>query len=207
MSCPLVVTPLGENERIIMSDEVVWGKATTGGTSLNVSSPAGKYTMPITETVAELVVQAPTAFISVTLPSDAYAVNVKYIAEVLPKKNDVTCTIKLVNPYNKLEATNTYENIKVKLEAACIAGGSAGLEVFTQQISGQADENIVVTANGGVLPTDDKNISLFGPTGALFQGAGAGEYTINRATTPNRLILNTVPSVPLNFYLLIHIPD
>ena len=76
-----------------------------------------------------------------------------------------------------------------------------GRTKYVQQIEGQATDTIVVTVNGGVLPADDVYIKLSGPTGPIFQGAGAQKYTINRAASPNQLILGTTPISPINLYL------
>lgn len=76
-----------------------------------------------------------------------------------------------------------------------------GRDRYVQQIEGQATVTIIVTANGGVLPADDAYIKLSGPTGPIFQGAGATKYTIDRVSTPNRLILGSVPITPINIYL------
>ena len=72
---------------------------------------------------------------------------------------------------------------------------------YVQQVESQATDTITVTANGGELPPDDAYITLHGPTGPIFQGAGAGKYTINRAASPNQLILGTTPLSPINLYL------
>lgn len=53
--------------------------------------------------------------------------------------------------------------------------------------------NIVVTVNGGILPTSDAEIILSGPTGILQQGAGSDEYTIDRISVPNELNLGSAP--------------
>lgn len=76
-----------------------------------------------------------------------------------------------------------------------------GRDRFVQQIEGQATTTIIVTANGGVLPAEDVYIKLSGPTGPIFQGGGATKYTIDRVSTPNRLILGSLPITPLNLYL------
>ncbi len=76
-----------------------------------------------------------------------------------------------------------------------------GRDKYVQQIEGQATTIITVTENGGVLPADDTYIKLSGPTGPIFQGAGAFKYTIDRVSTPNRLILGSLPITPINLYL------
>ncbi len=76
-----------------------------------------------------------------------------------------------------------------------------GRDKYVQQIEGQATTIITVTANGGVLPADDVYLKLSGPTGPIFQGAGAFKYTIDRASTPHRLILGSLPITPINLYL------
>lgn len=76
-----------------------------------------------------------------------------------------------------------------------------GRDRYVQQIEDQATTTIIVTANGGVLPAEDVYIKLSGPTGPIFQGAGAFKYTIDRASTPNRLILDSEPITPINLYL------
>ena len=72
---------------------------------------------------------------------------------------------------------------------------------YVQQIEGQATTTIIITENGGVLPTEDVYVKLSGPTGPIFQGTGATKYTIDRTSTPNRLILGSLPITPLNLYL------
>lgn len=76
-----------------------------------------------------------------------------------------------------------------------------GRDKYVQQIEGQATTSITVTENGGVLPADDVYLKLSGPTGPIFQGAGAFKYTIDRTSTPNRLILGSLPITPINLYL------
>ena len=88
--------------------------------------------------------------------------------------------------------------IGIRLETIEIGDGRTR---YVQQIENQATDTIIVTENGGILSLLDKYITLHGPTGPIFQGAGAQKYTINRAATPNELILGTTPLSPINLYL------
>ena len=82
-------------------------------------------------------------------------------------------------------------------------GGSSGPVlslVETQQTTVLAGNfDIIVTANGGILPLDDDGIRVATATGPVFQGAGAGQYTIDRVSTPNEINLVTAPLANLDF--------
>jgi hypothetical protein len=75
-------------------------------------------------------------------------------------------------------------------------------ETFFETFEGVTGTTLTVTENGGVLPAADADVLLMTATGPVFQGAGAGEYTISRAGTPNTISLNTTPPGATNFVLI-----
>lgn len=85
-------------------------------------------------------------------------------------------------------------------------GNGSGLTRYIQEIPAQSTNVIVVTVNGGILPEDDNNISLYGPTAPLYKGSEPGKYTPNRSVTPNELVLATTPVVPMDFTLEMFVP-
>lgn len=73
------------------------------------------------------------------------------------------------------------------------SGGGAGVtETLRQQTTVTTGNTIiVVTVNGGILPTSDNGVLVSGPTGILPQGIGiTGGYTIDRVSVPNEIVLN-----------------
>lgn len=88
------------------------------------------------------------------------------------------------------------------LSAGWGVGGGGLTNVLIQQGTISALQTVIpITANGGVLPVSDDGIFLSSATGAIQQGAGPGQYEINRATNPDQLELVTPPLGPIDYVL------
>lgn len=98
---------------------------------------------------------------------------------------------------------------EVTLNTIAAGSGGAGLltNVIKQQTTVPAGSTIIpISVNGGVLPTSDDRILVSSATGVLQQGAGFGEYQVNRGTTPDQIELNNAPLGPVDFVIQLIYP-
>lgn len=72
---------------------------------------------------------------------------------------------------------------------ADIPTGATVYQPFTVLEGG---DEVEITENGGVLPVDDSLIMVTSNVGgAVLPGAGEGEWTADRVSSPNKIIFNT----------------
>lgn len=82
-----------------------------------------------------------------------------------------------------------------------VGEGGGGEEALIQYVADQATDEIEISINGGQLPSSDGKILLIGPTGPLIPG-GPNGFTADRVSTPNKLILDSAPFMPINFTII-----
>lgn len=95
----------------------------------------------------------------------------------------------------------TNSNITVSEDGRIIniSNGTGGSRTLTQYVSDQATDEIIITINGGDLPADNSGILIITDQGGvILPGVNEGQWTADRVSVPNRILLNTVPSVPFN---------
>lgn len=88
--------------------------------------------------------------------------------------------------------------------AAAIAGGitNVGKTPLQQQTTlTPGNDTIVVTANGGILPSGDASVLLFWTNGLVSQD----DYTRDRVSEPNELVLDSPVDETTTFTLLIFV--
>ena len=77
---------------------------------------------------------------------------------------------------------------------------------LTQYVSDLAVAEIEITINAGVLPADNSGILVITDQGGvILPGVSEGQWTADRVSDPNRIILNTVPDVPFNLSITISV--
>lgn len=103
--------------------------------------------------------------------------------------------------WNNRYIYNHVENIPISTEAD-IPGGT----MLTQYVSDQATDEIIITINGGDLPADNSGILIITDQGGvILPGASEGQWTADRVSDPNKIILNTVPGVPFNLSITLSV--
>jgi hypothetical protein len=204
--CGITVTPQdGSPAKLVVTKQIVFAKSTTGGSALKINGLRRSDSAEITESVSDLITAAPTSLFLMNVGSEVYAMNVNYVRQV--QSFGFGSTVSMVHPYGKYESSDSLATLTTRVEALCAGTGMGNaLTRYVQQIENQATAEIEVTINGGVLPLADENVTLHSVTGPLFQGVGASQYTIDRGSVPNRLILASAPPVPLNFYMEAYVP-
>jgi hypothetical protein len=74
--------------------------------------------------------------------------------------------------------------------------------LVVQEVPNQTTDTILITVNGGLLPPLDTGIVLQSVAGVVFQS----QYTIDRISLPNRLILNTAPFSAIDYTVWLWTP-
>ena len=103
--------------------------------------------------------------------------------------------------WNNRYIYNHVENIPVETSADIGSGAT-----LTQYVSDQATDEIIITINGGDLPADNSGVLVISDQGGvILPGASEGQWTADRVSDPNKIILNTVPGVPFNLSITLSV--
>lgn len=79
---------------------------------------------------------------------------------------------------------------------------SASAGAFVDVFEGQATDEMEITLNGGVLPSDTSKIMVVASSLGFLANGVTEDYTLDLLSSPNKVILNFTPITPLNIAVL-----